>query len=486
MLVDERLTGRADRLAMLGRDLLSATALAVLAAGAPARADLRDVRAGVAGDRAEIAIEFDAPPSLSSAAPSPDGLIVFAGGVAAQPRMIETASQSLIRMIRVRESEGGVELDVVLAAEASAARARVDGRFLRIEVALTEAWSGQAAAYAGAPAPAAAAGAPALASSAPAAGAPSDAAQIAAGWDEPAVGAAAASAAPTSAAPGAAAPAAQTYAAADPAAAAATPGAAPAAAGAASPASSAAPPASGAPAVSSSAPGAVASAAPTPAAPRAAAPEAGGAAAAAAPPQPRTSAEAFAAAAPTAAPPPAAPSSAGVDAAAAAFAAEAAGLRLGGASDPSAATPSPTDAGGLSFAPAYVRAMQEAASSEAPRPALDLSRPAAVFAGALSREDCEAADEAVRADPWNLPALKRYAACLALDDDPVSAETVFRRLLTFTPDDTEVELGLAVALHERGEVEAAAAVYQRLLEDTTADAQAAQLRALLAIAASGG
>jgi tetratricopeptide (TPR) repeat protein len=108
-----------------------------------------------------------------------------------------------------------------------------------------------------------------------------------------------------------------------------------------------------------------------------------------------------------------------------------------------------------------------------------------IFAGGLTDDDCLAAETAIRNDPWDLGSLKRYASCEALRGEAAEAETAFRRLLTFTPEDPDAELGLAAVRHEQGFASEAAATYQRLLEDATGDAEAARLRALLALAAAG-
>ncbi|MGD2134258.1 MAG: tetratricopeptide repeat protein [Maricaulaceae bacterium] len=146
-------------------------------------------------------------------------------------------------------------------------------------------------------------------------------------------------------------------------------------------------------------------------------------------------------------------------------------VETGGETTAHAAAPSPSDGFGALDADALAHR--------------DLSRPTVVFAGRLGAEDCRAAEDGVRVDPWDLDALRDYASCLALEGEAQAAITAFQRLLTFSPDDYEAQLGLAAARHEMGEVDAAAATYQRLLQDAIGDAEAARLRALMALSVSG-
>jgi hypothetical protein len=336
--------------------------LAALSFCATAHADVRDVKVGVAGARAEVVIEFDAPPSAAEAGPQADGLIVFASGVSARPRRMETLSAGLVTGVEVREGEGGVEIAVHLAREVVAARARLDGHALRVEVALADA------------------------PRAPARGS-------------------------TTQAPPATSPV--------------VPETAP-------------PPPSAPPPTASVADALVAESAPTPA------PAAAVASPSSAPSdEPTQLVRELADADP----------------------------RLGAEEPARAATPTPANASG--------------GGSGRPAAARDPSRPTVIFAGALTDDDCLAAETAIRADPWDLASLKRYASCQALRGDAAAAETAFRRLLTFTPEDPEAELGLAAVRHEQGFANEAAATYQELLEVAIGDADAARLRALLALAASG-
>jgi hypothetical protein len=406
-LVNERLAGREDGLAMFRSALARApraalvavlAAAGALAAAFPASAEVHDVRVGVDGGRAEIAIVFDAAPTGATAAPGGAGIVVFASGVAASPRRIETASGGLLRMVEVRAGEGGVELDLALTSEAAAARSWIDGRTLRVTITL--------AGIGGA--------APQSMAAAPEAGAMS-------------VGAGAGAAGPSETG---------------------APSSSPTAMDAAASA------AAWLPAATSAAPGATTSGATTPGATTSATP--GGASQVA-----MTS--------------PATPPAQGVEAAMTARAPSdvvyAPSLRAGAEGALSAASPAPSDGA--------------ADASRPPGPPRDRGRPSVIFAGAITEEECDAADTTVRSDPWDLVSLKRYASCRAIDGDPAGAEQAFRRLLTFTPDDTDAELGLAAVRHEQGAVAEAAAVYERLLADATGDAEAARLRALLALAAAG-
>lgn len=352
---------------MVGRTLIYAVLSAPLAAAAgvllavAAHAEVRDVAVGVDGRRAEIAIEFDAAPTAAAAAPDAasgaGGLMVFAGGVVARPRRIETAAADVLRAVELRPGEGGVDIGLEMAASPAAARAWIDGRTLHVAILLAEPMGGVAAPM----------------TTAATDLTPRD----------------------TSSFPSLRAPAldldAQPSADVD-----------------------------------------------------------------AAPPAPAEPAE------------PAAPGSRDREAAPA--------RPAGGESEASAATPSASD--GAAPTP------QAGLANPATR--ADFTRPTVLFAGGLGAEECRAAENAVRDDPWDLDALRRYASCLALDGDLDGAATAFRRLLTFAPDDAEAELGLAAVRHELGEVDASAAVYQRLLETAQGDAAAARLRALLALSTSGG
>jgi hypothetical protein len=331
-----------------------ALTLAPIAGGSSAWADVRDVKVAAAGVRADILIEFDASPTAAAAGPEADRLTIYASGVSARPRRIETLSPGIIDALVVREGEGGVEIELHLARDAVSAQARLEGRVLRVTVSFAEPVPGPALASASAPASLAAHAAdPAPSAPVPMTAPPPGVATLAAPQDPNA---------------------ASLVAAVDP--------------------------------------SALATTAPVPSAPD---------------------------------------------------------LRLGGGETARAAAPQPANAGG----------------SGRPAAARDPSRPAVIFAGALTEEDCMTAETAIRTDPWDLAALKRYASCEALRGEAAGAETAFRRLLTFTPDDPEAELGLAVVRHEQGFAGEAAGAYQRLLEDATTDAGAARLRALLTLAAAG-
>lgn len=341
---------------------LAALALAPTAVAPPALADMRDVKVGVAGARADILIEFDASPTAAAAGPQADGLVVHASGVSARPRRIETVSGGIVTAVVVREGEGGVEIDLHLAREAVSAQARLEGRALRVVLELAEPLSVSG----GAPA--------ATLAQAPSAPMPTPSAMVA---TEPAT----------------------------------------------------APPPTASAQLLGEEESPVVRIAPT-----------------ASPPSPGSAPSALVAAA---TPPE---------------------LRLGGAESARAAAPAAADGAGGSGRPASPR---------------DPSRPTVIFAGGLTDDDCLAAETAIRNDPWDLGSLKRYASCEALRGEAAEAETAFRRLLTFTPEDPDAELGLAAVRHEQGFASEAAATYQRLLEDATGDAEAARLRALLALAAAG-
>lgn len=118
--------------------LLAAAFCAAFVAGlvAPARADVRDVSFGAAGDRVDVVIVFDGAATAASAAPSADGVLVRAAGLDGRARVIETTGSGPLRAIAVAPGEGGLDLDLKFQDEPVAARAFVEGRTLRVAVRL--------------------------------------------------------------------------------------------------------------------------------------------------------------------------------------------------------------------------------------------------------------------------------------------------------------------------------------------------------------
>ncbi len=101
------------------------------------------------------------------------------------------------------------------------------------------------------------------------------------------------------------------------------------------------------------------------------------------------------------------------------------------------------------------------------------------FIGDISQQECSAADDAVRADPWDLERLETHGACLALLGRAEEAVEVFERLLTFEPDDPEVHLALGAAREQSGDLTGARLHYDDALRRAVTDADAARARMLL-------
>lgn len=106
-------------------------------------------------------------------------------------------------------------------------------------------------------------------------------------------------------------------------------------------------------------------------------------------------------------------------------------------------------------------------------------RAAELIAAELSEEDCEAAEAAVRADPWALDLMSDFGACLAREGRTEEARAVFARLLTFEPASAMAHLGLGAAKERLGDIEGARLHYQEGLELSRSDAGAARARVLL-------
>jgi len=417
----------------------------------PAHADVRDVAVGVAGDRADIRIVFDGVPTSVSAAPDADGVVVHVAGLSARARTIETAGSGPLSAVTFVASEGGVDVHLQLRAEAVAARAFVEGRELRIAVQFVSPWMGAESAprtnVSANPSvsPSTNPGQNQVAhNSTPArsqVAAPSTAhasdvdasAEHAADPSEPAHDSSPETAAPTVAEPEAAEVAHVVNAAEPPA---ATPEAAPEAFPQASPE---------------------------------AAPE--NTVVAAHEPSLGSSVDY--------------PDVSGPGADHADDVQEAEHPAAVGVSEPSGHEPSTVLGAQVSARPGVPNPADDAGAP--PQSAWmfdrnDRSRPVVVAGGGLDYTACENAEETVRSDPWNLEALSRYASCLALRGELLGAAVTFRRLLTFEPDNVGAEIGLAATQQELGETAFAVEVYQRLLPDMVGDAQAARVRALLALA----
>lgn len=139
--------------------------------------------------------------------------------------------------------------------------------------------------------------------------------------------------------------------------------------------------------------------------------------------------------------------------------------------------PSPTTpVAERSAAPAAARGAEDA---ERGAPAAAERSPSAMLTEGLSESTCRAARAAVAADPWDLDRLGEHGACLIRAGRPGDAEEVFARLLTFAPDNVDAQLGLGVALLERGRTEDARDVLDAAAAAAVTDAAAARARAVL-------
>ena len=104
----------------------------------------------------------------------------------------------------------------------------------------------------------------------------------------------------------------------------------------------------------------------------------------------------------------------------------------------------------------------------------------------LDSKTCAAAKAAIEEDPWALDKLSLYGGCLAKDGKDKAAKEVFERLLTFDPDMVSAYVGLGAIAQHSGDIKAAREYYTQAQELGRTDAEAAQVRSLLASLSSGG
>lgn len=102
------------------------------------------------------------------------------------------------------------------------------------------------------------------------------------------------------------------------------------------------------------------------------------------------------------------------------------------------------------------------------------------MARGLSQQQCDKAENKVKADPWALDNLSRYGACLAREGKMKEAKEVFERLITFDPETVSAYLGLGALAQDAGELDKARDYYEEALSLGGSDAEAARVREMLA------
>ncbi len=101
-----------------------------------------------------------------------------------------------------------------------------------------------------------------------------------------------------------------------------------------------------------------------------------------------------------------------------------------------------------------------------------------LLAAALDRVSCDAAAQAVSADPWALDALYDHGACLARDGQTARAREVFQRLSTFDPSSARTLVALGVLEQDAGRRQAAMDYYDRAMDVSPDDGLATLINML--------
>ncbi len=94
-------------------------------------------------------------------------------------------------------------------------------------------------------------------------------------------------------------------------------------------------------------------------------------------------------------------------------------------------------------------------------------------AASIAPDLCDAAAQAVAADPWNDAALVRHAQCLRDAGDVVAAAGIYEQMLAFEPENAAIAYALAEIQEETGDIEGAARRYRQAAAHARSDAAAA-------------